>query len=94
MCDVNALKAATAFMLGASREDALAGAFAYLMLAGDVAGAMLLARGLARDGQPKPMMESQKALLAYYAETVLAAAPGRIGAIMVGADAYSDVALG
>ncbi|MFT3726204.1 MAG: acyl-CoA dehydrogenase [Terricaulis sp.] len=90
----DALKEATGFMLKAAREDALAGASAYLMLAGDVAGAMLIARGLAHDEQPKPEMKSQSALLAYYAESVLAAAPGRLGAIRIGAGAYSDEALG
>jgi hypothetical protein len=91
---VDALKEATGFMLQAPREDALAGAFPYLMLAGDVAGGMLLARGLAHDDAPRPVLESQKALLAFYGESVLAAAPGRIGAIMVGAGAYTDAALG
>jgi len=91
---VDALKDATEFMLTAPREDALAGASAYLMLAGDVSGAMLLARGLAHDVQPKPVTKSQSALLQYYAEAVLTAAPGRIGAIKVGAAAYSDAAIG
>jgi alkylation response protein AidB-like acyl-CoA dehydrogenase len=90
----DALKEATSFMLKAPREDALAGAFPYLMLAGDVAGAMLLARGLAHDDEPRPVLESQKALLAYYGESVLAAAPGRIGAIKIGGAAYADAALG
>jgi alkylation response protein AidB-like acyl-CoA dehydrogenase len=90
----DALKEATLHMLKAPREDALAGAFAYLMLAGDVAGAALLARGLARAEGPKPVLAAQSALLAYYGETVLAAAPGRLGAIKVGAQALCDAALG
>jgi alkylation response protein AidB-like acyl-CoA dehydrogenase len=91
----DALKEATLYMLKAPREDALAGAFAYLMLAGDVAGAGLLARGLARAEQaPKAACADQSALLTYYGETVLAAAPGRLGAIKVGAQALCDIALG
>jgi alkylation response protein AidB-like acyl-CoA dehydrogenase len=89
----DALREATDYMLQAPREDALAGASAYLMLAGDVAGAMLLARGLARDEQAKPALKAQSVLFAYYAETVLAAAPGRIGAIKVGANALAEDAL-
>lgn len=45
---VEALEEATAYMLSASREDALAGAYAYLQLAGEVVGGMLLIQGGAR----------------------------------------------
>src|SRR5262249_9004103 len=41
-----ALAEATDFIVAASREDAQAGAATYLTLAGDVAGAMLIAHGL------------------------------------------------
>ncbi|MGQ0531319.1 MAG: acyl-CoA dehydrogenase [Caulobacteraceae bacterium] len=74
------LRDATDYMLAAAREDALAGASEYLALAGDVAGGMLLARGLSR--QPT---DEQAQLLRFYAETVLARAAGRSAAIKVGA---------
>ena len=78
-----ALEEATAFMLTAAREDALAGSFEYLMLAGDVAGGMLLARGLARAND-----EAQRALFHLYGEYVLARAGARLPAIKIGAGAY------
>jgi len=90
----DALSEATDYLLKVPRADALAGASSYLMLAGDVAGAMFTARGLARDDQPKPVLAGQTALWTYYAETVLAAAPGRIGPIRIGANLLSDIALG
>src|SRR5262249_40844876 len=43
----DALEEATTYMLTAAREEALAGASEYLALAGDVAGGLYLARGLA-----------------------------------------------
>ncbi len=78
-----ALEEATAFMLAAPRDDALAGSFEYLMLAGDVAGGMLLARGLARAND-----EAQRALFHLYGEYVLARAEARLPAIKIGAGAY------
>ena len=79
-----ALEEATAYMLSAPREDALAGAFEYLMLAGDVAGGMLVARGLAREADAE-----QRALFNVYCEYVLARAPARLPAIRLGAAALS-----
>jgi 3-(methylthio)propanoyl-CoA dehydrogenase len=78
---IEALEAATVYMLGASRDDALAGASAYLALAGDVVGGMLLVKGVARS--PK---EEQAALLKFYARTVLARAPSRLAEVQIGAD--------
>jgi len=63
------LETATDYMLSAPREDALAGASAYLSLAGDVIGGMLLARGVAKSGDV-----GQAALLGFYDEVVLARA--------------------
>jgi 3-(methylthio)propanoyl-CoA dehydrogenase len=76
----DALEAATEHMLAAPRADALAGAYAYLALAGDVAGGMLLARGLERAHS-----EEQAALLAIYGEIVLAHAEARLAEIRIGA---------
>jgi hypothetical protein len=60
--------------------DALAGATAYLALAGDVMGGLLLARGLHRAANAE-----QKALFGFYAATVLARAPSRVAEVKVGA---------
>jgi len=79
---VEALEDATDYMLSAAREDALAGAFDYLMLAGDVAGGMLLARGVKRAPD-----DEQRALLHIFSETVLARAGARLPAIKLGAEA-------
>ncbi|MGE0596525.1 MAG: acyl-CoA dehydrogenase [Hyphomonadaceae bacterium] len=88
-----ALSEATAFMLAAAREDALAGAYPYLELAGDVAGGMLLAWGVQRasahSASTKAILDEQIALLGFYAETVLARAPSRLAAIKLGAAALS-----
>ena len=80
------LRDATDYMLGASRDDALAGASEYLALAGDVAGGALVAQGLARRAS-----DEQARLFSFYAETVLARAAGRLTAIRVGASALSMV---
>jgi hypothetical protein len=85
---IEALAEATDFMLSASREDALAGAYPYLQLAGDVVGGVLLVKGVARSGD-----EVQAALLRYYARTVLARAPSRSAEITIGADALVAEAL-
>ncbi|MBS0386291.1 MAG: acyl-CoA dehydrogenase [Proteobacteria bacterium] len=91
----DALEEATQYMLSAAREDALAGAFEYLMLAGDIAGGLYLARGLA--GAPrhaamtKEIIAGQTALFAYYAEAVLARAPARVTAIQIGAAALPPI---
>jgi alkylation response protein AidB-like acyl-CoA dehydrogenase len=83
-----ALQDATDYMLSAARPDALAGATAYLALAGEVIGALLLARGLdlARD-------QEQSALFDFYAATVLARAPSRVAEVKVGFAALSHPAL-
>jgi hypothetical protein len=84
----NALAEATDYMLSTSRDDALAGASAYLVLAGDVAGGMLLARGLQHTAS-----QDQAALYEYYARTVLARAPSRLAEIKIGAAALDEAAL-
>jgi hypothetical protein len=81
-----ALEDATAYMLAAPRADALAGAFEYLMLAGDVAGGMLVAHGLKRIDDAE-----QRALLLVLSETVLARAPARLPAIKLGAAALAVI---
>lgn len=80
------LRDATDYMLGASRDDALAGASEYLALAGDVAGGALVAQGLTRRAS-----DEQARLFSFYAETVLARAAGRLTALRVGAAALSMV---
>lgn len=94
---VQALESATAYMLAAKREDALAGAYPYLELAGDTLGGMFLARGMARasapSAVPKSILDEQSALFGFYAETVLARAPSRLAAIQLGADALFAPAL-
>ncbi|MBN8608156.1 MAG: acyl-CoA dehydrogenase [Caulobacterales bacterium] len=75
------LRDATDYMLAAKREDALAGASAYLTLAGDVIGAVLLARGVRAEGAD----EEQKALFDFYAATVLTRAPAHVAATKAGA---------
>ena len=84
---IDALAEATDYMLSASREDALAGAHAYLQLAGDVVGGMLLVKGGERDANPE-----QAASLRFYARTILARAPSRLAEIKIGADALGDFA--
>jgi hypothetical protein len=86
---IEALSEATEYMLAASRDDALAGAYAYLKLAGDVAGGMLLIKGADRDGSAERL-----ALMRYYARTVLARAPSRLAEIKIGAEALAADALG
>ncbi|QGZ94560.1 acyl-CoA dehydrogenase [Terricaulis silvestris] len=85
---IDALVDATDYMLAASRDDALTGANAYLQLAGDVVGGMLLIKGGARD----PNAE-QRALLRHYARTVLARAPSRVAEIRIGAEFLDASAL-
>ncbi|MEQ1810921.1 MAG: acyl-CoA dehydrogenase [Terricaulis sp.] len=78
----DALREATDYMLSAPRADALAGATAYLALAGDVIGGLLLARGLHRSHDAE-----QNALFAFYGATVLARAPSLLADVKVGAAA-------
>ncbi len=78
---LDALAEATEYMLSAPRDDALAGAYAYLQLAGDVVGGMLLVQGGVRDANAE-----QASLLRFYARTVLARAPSRLAEVKLGAD--------
>jgi 3-(methylthio)propanoyl-CoA dehydrogenase len=82
---LDALADATAYMLAASREDAMAGAYAYLQLAGDVAGGALLVKGGAHDANAE-----QAALLRFYARAVLARAPSRLAEIKLGAEVLTS----
>ncbi|MBC7769123.1 MAG: acyl-CoA dehydrogenase [Phycisphaerales bacterium] len=79
------LRDATSYRLTAARDNALAGASDYLALAGDVIGAMLLARGLSREPS-----DEQARLLRFLAETTLTRASGRSAAIKIGAEALAD----
>lgn len=67
-------------------EKALAGATEYLALAGDVIGGHFLAQGAiaARSGGEVDQRARQLALAGFFAETALAAAPGRVPAITEG----------
>jgi alkylation response protein AidB-like acyl-CoA dehydrogenase len=84
-----ALSQATDWMLKAPRQDALAGAAAYLDLAARVVGGTLLAHGVER----APEATEQAAVTRFYAATILAAAPGLLGAITAGADTLYDPAI-
>jgi alkylation response protein AidB-like acyl-CoA dehydrogenase len=77
-----ALSAATDWAIAHPGPDALAGATAYLQLAGDVIGGWVLAREAALDPE-------RAALLRFYAGQVLSGAPGLAAAVMQGA---SDLA--
>ena len=77
---LDALADATDYMLSASREDAQAGAYTYLQLAGDVVGGMLLVKGGVRDANAE-----QAALLRFYARAILARAPSRLSEVKLGA---------
>ncbi len=89
----DALEAASNWMLQAPDADRLAGATAYLKLAGDVAGGWLLCVGavaaqrMLKDGVGEDdYARNRIALARVYAETVLSAAPGLLGDIKIGAD--------
>ncbi len=82
------LQQATDYMLSASRDDALAGATAYLSLAGDVIGAVLLQRGL-----HKMHDQEQRALYRVYEHVVLPRAAARLAEVKLGAGALTDKAL-
>ena len=89
-----ALSEATAWMretMVSDRETALAGATAYLTLAGDVIGGHFLVRGAveARGGDAD-MRGKVTALAGFYAETTLAEAPGRVPGITSGGAALID----
>ena len=86
-----ALKDATAWMTRMMAEDrdvALAGATAYLALAGDVIGGHFLTKGAvgarSESGQIRGRMT---ALAGFFAETSLAAAPGAVASITQGGQA-------
>jgi hypothetical protein len=96
---IDALEAATAFMLDrdAPEADRLAGATAYLGLAGDVVGGWLLGVG-ALAGQRMLKLDPDDAyaqskidLARFYAETTLLTTPARVDAVKLGADALFDV---
>lgn len=80
------LARASEFMLSAARDDALAGATAFQALAGDVVGASLIAQGLSRAANAE-----QRALLDFYAQTVLPRAEARLAEIKIGAKALMVV---
>ncbi len=91
-----ALRDATDFMLGAAREDALAGASAYLSLAAEVVGAGLVGAGLGRAaerGFEAAVVGEQRALLDVFAENVLSKAGSRLAAVKFGATALNNRAL-
>jgi hypothetical protein len=76
---VAALETATAWMIGKrGAADNLAGAWPYLMLAGDVVGGWMLARAAAADPE-------RLGLARLYADHVLAAATARLAAVQSGA---------
>jgi hypothetical protein len=88
----SALDGATEWMLAtmkSSRATALAGASAYLRLAGDAVGGHFLARSaLAARGQPN---EAQALALArFFADDTLAKAPGAVAAITAASQALQE----
>ena len=75
------------------RADALTGATEFLKLAGDVTGGWLLAIGAVagqrrlKDGEGDPAFaEGRIDIARFYAETTLAAAPGLVDSVRLGAD--------
>ncbi len=84
----DALEAATAWMVSAidaDRETALAGATAYLTLAGDVIGGHFLTRAaIASRSETGDLRARMTALAGFYAETTLAEAPGHVPGITEG----------
>lgn len=90
----DALESATAWVIetmASDRERALAGATAYLALAGDVVGGHFLARG-AVEGRSEggKLRTTLTALAGFYAETALAEAPGRVAGITDGGGAVLE----
>ena len=88
-----ALAEATDWMLAAlkaeEQDKALAGATAYLALAGDVIGGHFLARAaLASRSRHADFRARQTALAGFFAETALASAPGRVPGIVEGGDRF------
>lgn len=73
------------------QDKALAGATAYLALAGDVIGGHFLARAaLAARQKDADFRARQMALAGFFAETSLASAPGRVPGITEGGDRFLD----
>lgn len=90
-----ALREASDWMLTAMKErnqdKALAGATAYLALAGDVIGGHFLTRAaVAARGEESGFRARQLALAGFFAETVLATAPGRVSGITAGGSPFLD----
>ena len=86
-----ALSDATDWMVRTMKEDrdvALAGATAYLALAGDVIGGHFLTRGAVEArGESGPMRGRMTALAGFFAETSLASARGAVASITQGGQA-------
>lgn len=73
------------------QDKALAGATAYLALAGDVIGGHFLARAALAARQKDPDFRArQMALAGFFAETSLASAPGRVPGITEGGDRFLE----
>ncbi len=88
-----ALSDATAWMaetMKTDRETGLAGATAYLALAGDVVGGAFLAKGALEARSDGVMRGRMTALAGFYAETALAEAPGRVAGITEGGAALRE----
>ncbi len=85
---VEALQAATAWLVerkAVSHPDALAGAYPFLTLAGEVVGGWMLAKGaLAAEGASEPWLRAKAALLQVYVDNVLSATPARLSAVRQG----------
>ncbi|MDP1557263.1 MAG: acyl-CoA dehydrogenase, partial [Hyphomonas sp.] len=78
-------------MKAEEQDKALAGATAYLALAGDVIGGHFLARAALGARQKDPDFRArQMALAGFFAETSLASAPGRVPGITEGGDRFLD----
>ncbi|MEZ5952721.1 MAG: acyl-CoA dehydrogenase [Hyphomonas sp.] len=92
----DALREASDWMLSAMKErdqdKALSGATAYLALAGDVIGGHFLTRAAtaARHGDDMDARARHLALAGFFAETMLAMAPGRVPGITGAGSAFLD----
>jgi len=93
----DALEHAARHLGGAETSDRFAGATPFLKLAGDVAGGWLLCVGAVaaqrrlKDGEGDlTYAQNRIALASVFAETALAAAPGLLGDIELGAAAYFE----
>lgn len=92
MAAADALEETTGWMKEAMKTDkekGLAGATAYLKLAGDVIGGHFLTKGvLAARADSSALRGRMTALAGFFAETSLAEAPGRVSGIVRGGDAF------